>query len=130
MLVTLDPWGSLSLRHAAFGSDAYYWLEFTIRAASAEQPDLEAFFHAAGGDVLASAPVNDPRHLDGGTIVVDPWKRVRIPLRDLNAHGDVLERLNIKNRSGARQASFWIDDLRLVGAKEPEARTFLPLLVR
>ncbi len=128
--VALEPWGTLSLWHSAFSSDAYYWLEFSIRSSTAEEPRLVVFFDAVEGVRLASAPVNDPRHIEDGTITATGWKRVRIPIAVLNAHGDALERLSIQNVSGDTSAAFWIDDLRLIGAKAPTDWAFLPLVVR
>lgn len=128
--VALDPWGTFSLWHASFSSDAYYWLEFSVRSSTVEEPHLAVFFDAVGGVRLASAPVNDPRHIEGGTITATDWKRVRIPIAVLNAHGALLERISIQNVSGDTTAVFWIDDLRLIGAKEPTDWVFLPLVVR
>ncbi len=116
--VELDPWGALSLWHPAFTSGQYHWLEFYVRGSSSSQPDLVVFFDAEDGTRLSPVPVNDCRHMEGGTINAGTWKRVRIPLSDLNAPGLDLTRLSIQNGSSEDRASFWIDDIRLVGATE------------
>jgi hypothetical protein len=116
--VELDPWGALSLWHPAFSSSQYHWLEFYVRGSSSSQPDLVAFLDAQDGTRLSPVPVNDCRHIEGGTIDPGTWKQVRIPLSDLNVPGLDLTRLSIQNGSSEDGASFWIDDIRLVGATE------------
>jgi len=116
--VELDAWGALSLWHPAFSAGQYHWLEFYVRGSSSSQPDLVAFFDAEDGTRLSPVPVNDCRHIEAGTIDSGTWKRVRIPLSDLNVPGLDLTRLSIQNRSGEHAALFWIDDIRLVGATE------------
>jgi len=130
--VTLGPWGALSLWHPAFGSGQYHWLEFYVRGSSSSQPNLSVFFDAENGTKLVHVPVNDCRHIAAGTINAGTWKRVRIPLSYLNAPNLSLTRLTIQDKSGQGSALFWIDDLRLVGAKEPEFSSwvYLPVVVR
>lgn len=128
--VTLGPWGALSLWHPAFGSAQYHWLEFYVRGSSSSQPNLSIFFDAKDSTKLVHVPVNDCRHIAGGTIDAGVWKRVLIPLSYLNAPALSLVRLNIQDKSGQGSTLFWIDDLRLVGAKEPSAWVYLPMVVR
>jgi hypothetical protein len=130
--VTLGPWGALSLWHSAFSSGQYHWLEFYVRGSSSSQPDLSVFFDAENGTKLVYVPVNDCRHIAGGTIDAGIWKQVRIPLSYLNAPNLSLTKLTIQDKSGQGSALFWIDDLRLVGAKEPEFSSwiYLPVVVR
>jgi hypothetical protein len=126
--VTLGPWGALSLWHPAFSSGQYHWLEFYVRGSSSSQPILSAFFVAEDGTKLCQVPVNDCRHIEGGTIDADTWKRVTLPLSYLNDLGLPLVRLIIQDQSGQDSTSFWIDNLRLVGAKESLSRqVYLPL---
>ena len=129
LAVRLEPWGALSLWHASFTSQGYAWLEFRVRRASAGAANLTVFFEAANGTLLYRAPVNDCRHIAGGTINADTWGLVRIPLSYLNRPETNLVRLNIQNASGADATSLWIDDIRLVGAQAPSAFIWLPLIV-
>lgn len=55
----------------------------------------------------------------------DHWTRVRIPLSHLDASGRQLRRVSIKNFS-SQPASFWVDEIRLVGAW----RVYLPVILR
>jgi hypothetical protein len=132
MSVTLQPWGAVSLSHAAFDAQPYTWLEFYVRGGSAIEPELAVFFHAAdgaNGTALPSVPVNDCEYIAGGTIDSGTWKRVLIPLHELNGSGLGLVRLNIQNKDPQNTTQFWIDELRLVGAKEPTAKVMLPLVI-
>ncbi len=112
--VTLETWGGLSFWHPAFDSDPYHWLEFWVRGSSSgEQPWV--FFNSE--DELRARPVGDCRYVEGGTIEAGIWKRVRIPLSDLNAAGRPLTRVSIQDRSGQASTAFWVDEIRLVGAR-------------
>jgi hypothetical protein len=127
--LTLEPWGALSLWHPAFSSGQYHWLEFYIRGSSTGEVHLSAYVSAEDGTELDRVPVDDCRHIGGGTIEAGTWKQVLIPLSDLNRTGSSLTRVTIQDQN-SQGSSFWIDDLRLVGAKEPSSRVYLPLVVR
>jgi hypothetical protein len=127
--VTLQPWGALSLWHPAFSSGQYHWLEFYIRGSSTAEVHLSAFVSAEDGTELDRVPIDDCRHIGAGTIEAGTWKRVLIPLSDLNRMGTSLARVTIQDQN-SQGSSFWIDDLRLLGAKEPSSRVYLPMVVR
>jgi hypothetical protein len=126
--VTLGPWGGFSLWHPPFETDAYHWLEFYVRGVSERQPVLVVFLDTEDGTRLPPVPVNDCRHIEGGIIETDKWKRVRLPLSDLNVPGLEWFRLSIQNTSGHDPASFWLDDVRLVAARAPSVQVFLPVV--
>jgi hypothetical protein len=126
---SVGGFGALSLRRSTFNPNQYYWLEFYVRGGTATQPKLAVFFDSSTGTRLASVPVNDCRFIDGGTITSDAWKRVRIPVGELNVRGVDLSRLSIQDSSG-QGASFWIDDLRFVMATSASNSIALPLVVK
>jgi hypothetical protein len=127
--VTLQPWGALSLWHSAFDTTAYQWLEFYV-GAEAERPEhLAVSFDTEDGLRLPTAPVSDCRFLDQGSITPETWNRVRIPLGELNPWNDSITRINIQNEDGTASTTFRVDDLRLLGAKDPTAWVFLPLVL-
>jgi len=101
-----------------------------VRGSSEGEPQLRVYLETADGVRLVAAPVNDCRHIAGGHVEAEVWKRVRIPLQDLNPNGLPVVRLTIQNASGAPSPLFWLDNLRLVAAREPAHRVFLPLTVR
>jgi hypothetical protein len=119
LAVTLKPWGAVSLYHSAFDAGQYYWLEFYIYASPAGEPQLKAFFDAQDGTLLDRIPVNDCRHIQGGTIDAGVWKLVRIPLSDLNRQGKSLIKVTIQDQG--QGSSFWIDNLRLIAGAAPAA---------
>jgi len=123
--VKLSPWGALSFWHPPFASQPYYWLEFSVRGSSGSQPLLWAYFYDRNGSLLQRVPVNDKRYLEAGTIETGKWKFISIPLRDLAASRKALSRVSLQDRSGRGTAEFWIDDLRLVGARWPAKRNKL-----
>ncbi len=127
LAATLSPWGAISLQHSALDSGEYRWLEFYIRGSSGAEPRLAAFLDAADGTAMDHIPVNDCRFVAGGTIDAGMWKRVQIPLSELNRQGKSLTGITIQDQSG-QGASFWIDSLRFIGATEPSNRVYLPFL--
>jgi hypothetical protein len=118
----LDPWGAVSFGHTAFPSYTYYFLEFCVRGSGESEPLLWVYFHDREGKSLVRAAVNDKRYLEEGCIEAGRWKHVCIPLADLGANGKILSRLSIQDRSGGGTTTFWVDDLRVVGAKWREDR--------
>jgi hypothetical protein len=125
----LGPWGAISPRRSTFTVDQYRWLEFYVRGPADQQPQLVVFFDGADGTQLPPVPVNDCRHISGGTIEAEGWKLVRIPLETLNPSGLALSRLSIQNKSDEQTGELWVDGVRLVAAQEPSARVFIPLAV-
>jgi hypothetical protein len=114
----LAPWGALSFWHPLFASQLYYWLEFSVRGSSSgNPPQLWAYFYDRTGEVLHKVVVNDKNYIKGGTIDPGKWKNVSIPLRDLAASGKILSGFSLQDCSGRGTGQFWIDDLRLVGAR-------------
>lgn len=118
----LDKWGAVSFGHLPFPSYSYYFLEFTIRSSGETEPLLWAYFHDREGKSLVRAVVNDNRYIEGGRIEPGRWKHVSIPLADLGAARRFLSRFSLQDRSGGGTTTFWVDDLRIVGAKWREER--------
>jgi hypothetical protein len=126
--VTLGAYGALMFWHPGFDSDPYYWLEFYVRGSSLGGQRLTAFCRGEDGTELRRRPVNDCRYIEGGTIEPGTWKRVRIPLSDLNAAGRSLVTIAIQDRSGQGSNAFWVDEIRLVAAVT--WRVYLPVVLR
>ncbi len=123
--ITAQAWGTLSLHHSNFDSTPYYWLEFYVRKSSAEQ-QLRAFANDERDSELRYRPVDDCRYTDEQPIEPGVWTRVRIPLSHLDASGRPVQRVSIKNHN-PQPYSFWVDEIRLVGASW---RAYLPMVIR
>ena len=123
---TLDAWGALSLWHPAFDTSDYYWLEFYIRGAPTGQQRLWAFFHDQNDAELRKRRVDDCRYIPGGIIDGSGWQHLLIPLEDLDAADKSTVRVCLQDRSDVG-ASFWVDEIRLVGVVW---RVYLPLLMK
>jgi hypothetical protein len=113
----LDPWGAVSVWHPLFASYSYYYLEFYVRGSGGNEPQLWAYFYDRDGNPLLRTPVNDPRYIDGGKIEAGRWKLVSIPLADMGAARTLLSRFSLQDRGGQGTTTFWVDDLRIIGAK-------------
>jgi hypothetical protein len=125
--LTLRAWGALYL-HAdpVFDSGPYHWLEFYVRGSPSGEQHLWAFLFDDHDDDLRKRPVDDCRYIEGGSIEAGTWKRVWIPLSDLDAAGQFLGGIAIQDRSGQAFTACWVDEIRLVGATWP---MYLPVVV-
>ena len=126
IFVTFPTWGAVSLHHEAFITTPFYYLEFYVRGASMNQ-SLAVFANDQNNTQLRYRKVHDCRYIEGGSIGQDIWKLVQIPLSHLQALDRPISRLSIANWN-PQQASFWIDNIRLVGAILP-FRLYLPQLL-
>ena len=122
---TLGAWGALSFWQPTFSASPYHWLEFYVRGSPSGQQLLWAFVNAEDDIELRKRPADDCRYIEGGVIEAGTWKRVSIPLSDLNATGQSLVRVSIQDRSGQASTAFWVDELRLIGATW---RVYLPVV--
>lgn len=124
----LGAWGALSLSHPPLDHRDYYWLEFYIRS-NASDPRVMVYVNTEDGNEQAHVPVNYCGHIQSGKIATDVWKVVRIPLRDLNRSGQRITRLTLQN-AGDKDATLYVDSVRLVGAQLPSHRISLPVVAR
>ena len=68
-------------------------------------------FDRHGGEIPGgSVEVNDDEYIDGGSLGVNTWKKVRIPLSDLGAENTQITKIAVINDSGKPQV-FFIDDI-------------------
>jgi hypothetical protein len=123
--ITAQAYGALSLGHSNFDSAPYYWLEFYVRTSTTSQ-QLRAFVHDENGSELFYRPIDNCRYIDKKPIEPGVWTRVRIPLSHMDASGRRLQRVSIKNFN-SQPSSFWVDEIRLVGASW---RVYLPMVIR
>ena len=115
--VELEAWGALSLHvDPAVDPAAYHWLEFYIRGSAESEVGLWAFVYTEDGAEQGKRRVDDPRYLQDGTIEAGAWKRVLIPLEDLNPDRLAFTRIVFQDRTGDGTSTFWVDDIRLMGA--------------
>ncbi|MEW5958929.1 MAG: hypothetical protein AB1801_14450, partial [Chloroflexota bacterium] len=121
--VTAQPGGALCFYHLKFGPSSYYWLEFYIRGSSVSQ-EFRAFIYDENGVMLRYLPVC--RYAEGEMIEPGIWKRARLPLSDLNATGRLVENVCINNWSEV-PFSYWVDEIRLLGATW---KTYLPVVIK
>ncbi len=121
--VTAQAWGALSLHHANFDTSPYYWLEFFVRESAAGQ-QLRVFANDEQDTELLYLSLC--RYSEGGVIEPGTWKRIRVPLPDLNAAQRLIQRIAIKNYSD-QSSTFWVDEVRLIAATW---RVYLPVAIR
>ena len=114
--------GALVFQHAGFNTDPYAWLDFYVMKPSIGE-DIRVFVTDEDSNELRYLPLC--RYMTGA---IEPytWKRIRIPMSDLDVHGNILQKISFKNVTNQTH-SFWLDEIRLVA---PVDRIFLPCISR
>ena len=114
--------GALVFQHTGFNADPYAWLDFYVMKPSIGE-EIRVFVTDEGSNELRYLPLC--RYMTG---IIEPytWKRIRIPMSDLDVHGNILQKISFKNVTNQTH-SFWIDEIRLVA---PVDRIFLPCISR
>jgi hypothetical protein len=116
--VRTKPWGALSLWHEPFQAiPDYQLLQFSYYPPSSSPPELWVYFYDRDARMMTARRVDDCRFLDENELRLDGWNRVSIPLRHLVESGAGVSRVCFEDRSGRPSVEFWVDDIRLVGAK-------------
>ncbi len=128
--VSQDDWGALALfTNTPFDSTPYYWLEFYLRGSAVGDQHLWITFVDENNSILRKRPIDDRLYINGGTISSDRWKRVRIPLSDMNAAEKSLSGFMIQDRCGQESTSFWIDEIRLLSEGDL-LQIYLPVIIK
>lgn len=114
--ITFDaPWAGFSLRTASplTGTD-YDALDFWVYGAAGGTA-LSVFVQESDGGAPGTAvPITAP---------AGSWSQVTIPLSDLGSPATIA-RLTWQEASGAAQATFYLDDMRLISTTPPPAGNF------
>jgi hypothetical protein len=118
-------WGAVALHHEAFDSSPYYWLELYVYKGS-DPSKVEVWFNDGNDAELRKRPVEDCRYTDGQPITAGTWRRVRIPLKDLDASNRLLSRLSIGNGYD-QPLTYYLDEVQLVAASW---KLYLPPVVK
>jgi hypothetical protein len=121
--MTAQAWGALSLHYDDLDTSPYTWLQFHVRKTSTEQ-QLRVYVNDEND--VERRYLSECLYTGGQAIAPQTWIRVRIPLADLDAEGQVIRRISIKNFAD-HPSSFWIDEMRWVAAKWP---VYLPFVTR
>lgn len=94
----IDPsrWKFLNLQNLNIDTSPFEYLEFYIHGGTTGGQNLKLSTHSSSHtDKTQQAAININDYVDGGSVVANDWKRVRIPLTDIVATESVITRLNI-----------------------------------
>jgi hypothetical protein len=116
--VSLLSNGALSLHYNKLDTSPYGWLEFYINPGQNLDRDLRLYLNDENDHALEQQVyLNNVIYLGGSILKANQWQRVLIPLTDLGGENRAIVRINIKDSSGNGQPDFYIDKMRLLGAK-------------
>jgi len=112
--VSLEPWGGLSFANPeGVGIEHCDRLEFYINGGAIGGQQLRLFLDDDEGNELPAGgiSINNPMYVRDGVISAETWKLVSVPLKDLNATGTNITRINIVNNRSYTQPALYIDDV-------------------
>jgi hypothetical protein len=116
--VSLLSNGALSLHTNRLDTSPYGWLEFYINPGQVLNRDLTLYLNDENDKALGQQVyLNNVIYLGGSILKENQWQRVLVPLTDLSDENRTIVRINIKDSSGNGQPDFYIDKIRLLGAK-------------
>lgn len=95
---------------------SYQWLEFYLYRDDEQSIPLRIMASTPNQTMLINRQIRSCWYAEGGTVPNKTWTRVVIPLEHLNIHEPIQTIALIKWEEG--ELKFWIDDVRLVGAKK------------
>jgi hypothetical protein len=115
---SLKGWGALSLHDGAGTLDLtdFGYLQFYVNGGSGSDQKAFAFFTDAQNNYTAQTLIGP--YTDGGRILSNTWKLVRIPLGAMQARGITMSGVVIQDASGGVQPDIFITDLRIVYAPD------------
>ena len=108
--VTAGAWQAFYLHHAAFSTAGYTHLSFWIHGG------------ASGGQLLQvnATSGGSPQTAFNLNPLTNSWQQVSIPLSSLGMNSSsMMDGFWIQDRSGASQATFYVDEITLVGGTQP-----------
>lgn len=111
--VTLQPWGGLAFAYRqGFKTAGYGALEFYINGDEIGEQRLRVFVNDRIGDGIRNVvSLNNPQYIPEGIISANTWKKVSIPLADLDAENITILKVNIVDNTGTPLPTFYIDDV-------------------
>lgn len=114
---TLRPWGGLAFAYqSGISTEDYDRLEFYIHGGQRGGQRLRVFVNdRMGNGIRKQVSLNNSQYIKDGTVGANVWKKVSIPLADLDAVDITIVKINIVDNSGSSQPTFYIDDIALTG---------------
>jgi len=111
--LTQAAYGGLSLHHASIASNAYSWLSFYIHGGTSGGQLLSVHLEDDNTSTT-SVHVNLENYLAGGSAVASgTWKLVSIPLSALALATPNFTRIDIQDRGGTTQSTYYVDSITL-----------------
>jgi len=117
--VNLKGGGAFSILASGVNAKPYTWLEFYINSGDNTKRLLS--LNVTGSDNKLPEKylwvnILNPDILEGGTLRVGQWQRVRIPLTLLMDKVGIITRITLQDQTGRPQGDFYLANIRLVGA--------------
>ncbi len=116
-------YSGLYFSHWPIDTTGFGFLQFWINGGSVGGQQLIAGCVDASYTYLAQPYIND--YLQGGSIQLNKWQLVRIPLTVLQSADSTIGGVVIRDVSGTAQPDVFVADIRLVHLMNPNAPTLL-----
>ncbi|HVM60364.1 MAG TPA: glycoside hydrolase family 44 protein [Verrucomicrobiae bacterium] len=111
--ISQQPWGALSLYHSSIASNAYRYFQFYIDGGNTGGQLLQVFL-IDDNTGTSSTSLNLENYLvGGGGVPSGTWAQVSIPFTAFALTTPTFTRVNVMDRSGTSQPTYYIDQMTL-----------------
>jgi len=119
MAVIIGNWGAFwpNKRSGFVDASRYTHLEFYIHGGETGGQNLSIGASDSSAQFYSKLSLND--YVEGGEITAGQWKRVRIPLTDMNVPDGKIYRIQLQDNTGEIQPVFYIDRMRFIKVRAP-----------
>lgn len=118
--ISMTSWnGIVFYQHQPVDISHFYWMEFYIYVGSDVARQLAIVAVLPSGFSMPNVDIGDPGYLEGGKFIANQWQRVLIPLKVIAGGNTTVAAFNIHDWSGVGETAFYLDGIRLLGAKAP-----------
>jgi len=108
--------GGVCFAYDIIETDPYHWIEFYINYGEDTSRKLNISGYGKNDqEFYYELNITEPKYYDE-TIQTETWYSVMIPLEDFGANSKRLSKICIADGSEVGQATFWLDNVHLVGA--------------
>src|ERR1700722_1111283 len=111
--ISQQAWGGLSLQHASIASNAYGYVEFYIHGGTTGGQLLQVRLEDDNTGISSTGLNLENYLVGGGGVAAGAWKLVSVPFTAFALTTSSFTRVDVVDRSGTAQPSFYIDSMTL-----------------
>jgi hypothetical protein len=111
--ITQQAWGGLSLHHSSIASNAYQYFQFYIDGGTTGGQLLQVYLSDDNTGISSTTLDLENYLMGGGGVPSGAWAQVSIPFTAFALTTPSFTRVNVMDRSGTSQPTYYIDQMML-----------------